>query len=247
MRTIIIGDVHGCLEEFHELLKLVSFSKGNDRLIQVGDLMDFGPDPVGCVRFARENDAFVLLGNHEETHIRWRRHMVTHKATGKKIPMRAFDQETAAQNAALTDEEIEWMAGLPLSCVIRPNLVAVHAGLEPKYTFADQSRAVLRVWYVNNEGKMVGYAPGSHDQPPDTLAWAEAWKGPESVVYGHAVHSLESPQIDHFTDGHCYGVDTGCAYGGKLTAMVLNDDLSEPEFAQVAGRVAYRERKGKRL
>jgi diadenosine tetraphosphatase ApaH/serine/threonine PP2A family protein phosphatase len=253
MRRIIIGDVHGCLEEWRELLKVLSFRKGEDFLLQVGDLLDRGPDPVGCVRYARELGAIVLMGNHEEKHLRWRRHedrraaVLREGRTPKKNPMKAFSETKAAQNAALSDDDIAWIASLPLSYDLGGGLHAVHAGCEPRYSIADQSRDVLtRLRYVGTEeghkrfDRMVGYAAGSLDQPENTIYWSERWQGPESIVYGHAVHSLTEPKIDAFPGGRCYGIDTGCCFGGRLTAMVLEDGR-EPEFVQVQAREAYSE------
>ena len=73
-RVICVGDIHGCLEEFDELLRTLQYNKEREQLILLGDLMDRGPDPVGCVRRARELDLACIMGNHEEKHLRWRRH-----------------------------------------------------------------------------------------------------------------------------------------------------------------------------
>jgi hypothetical protein len=220
-RTIIIGDVHGCIAEFSELLRKLAFVKGEDRLILVGDLMDRGPDPVACVKLARECGAEAVLSNHDEKHIRFRKHEAVSMTTGRKNPMR-FPAEKSAQNAALSDQDIEWFRGLPLMLEAVPGLVVVHAGLEPAFPANEQpSDVVIRVRYVNSDGKMVGFKDGSLDQPSNTVYWTEQWKGPESVIYGHAVHSMTEPRIDRFDGGACYGIDTGCAFGGSLCAMVL--------------------------
>jgi len=238
MRTIIIGDVHGCLDEFQALLDLVSFRRGADRLVSVGDLMDRGPDPVGCVRFAREVGADLVLGNHEEKHLRWRRHEARRAATGKKNPMKPFPLIRQEQNQALSEDDINWITAAPLSLDLGGGLIAVHAGLEPAFKFQDQSNAVIRVRYVDEAGEMVGYADGSLEQPSNTVYWSERWRGPESVVYGHAVHSLAGPRLDEFPGGACYGIDTGCVYGGHLTAMIWVPG-SQPEFAQVPAAREY--------
>jgi bis(5'-nucleosyl)-tetraphosphatase (symmetrical) len=251
MRKIVIGDVHGCIDEFRELLKLVEFRQHRDFVLQVGDLMDRGPDPVACVRYAREIGAVVLMGNHEEKHVRWRKHedrRAADLAAGvkqpKKNPMKPFNEERAAQNAALTDEEMDWMAHLPFTFDLGRDLIAVHAGFEPAYPVREQldNKTVTRVRFVDDCGEMVGYSEGSLDQPEGTVFWTEAWAKKwdriESVVYGHAIHSLEQPTITPTEHGACYGIDTGCVYGGKLTAMVINEK-GKIEFAQVKAQQVY--------
>lgn len=240
-RTIIVGDVHGCIEEFQSLLTLVSFERGKDRLIQVGDLMDRGPDPAGCVRFAREVGAEVIKGNHEDKHVRWRKHELTRGA--KKNPVQSMNELRCAQNMQLSDEEILWLSECPLTIQVNPSLIVVHAGMEPAYAANRQSDVVFRIRYVDDgtRGKLdkfVGFSDGSLTQPANTVFWSLRWRGPESVVYGHATHTLDAPRVDAFDGGSCYGIDTGCVYGGRLTAMVIVDGQA-PEFAQVQAREVY--------
>lgn len=241
-RTIVVGDVHGCLDEFRSLLDLLSFRQGHDRLVQVGDLMDKGPDPVGCVRFARSVGAEVIMGNHEDSHVRFRRHEATRTATGKPNPMLKFaeDVDKVTQNAALSDDEVVWMASLPLVLDLGGGLVAVHGGFEPAFSVENQSKAMLRVRYVNDQGRMATNGTSPLDQPSGSVRWAERWTGPQSVVYGHAAHSLVSPKVDAFPGGWCFAVDTGAVYGGRLTAMVWIPG-QDPEFVQVQSRQAHAE------
>jgi len=236
-RTIIIGDVHGCLEEFQALMTLVSYERGRDRAVQLGDLLDRGPDPIGCVRFAQEQHMEVLRGNHEDKHIRWRRHEQTRGA--KKNPVQGITGIRAEQSLALSDHDLQWLHGNPLMLDLGDNLVAVHAGLEPAYSVAQQSHAVSRVRYVDAGGQMVGFIHGSLDRPANTVFWSGRWKGPESVVYGHAIYSLTEPRIDRFDGGACYGIDTGCVYGGQLTAMIVTAGSSDVEFAHVPAKAVY--------
>lgn len=238
MRSIVIGDIHGCLAEFQELLDLVRYRQGEDRLILVGDLMDRGPDPVGCVRLARELGAEVVLGNHEESHIRWRKHEAARLTTGKKNPMKAYNPLRAQQSAALSEQDVQWFQELPTLMEIAPNLLVCHAGLEPAFSANQQTSAVIRVRYVDAAGEMVSFEEGSLDQPPNTAYWAARWPGPESVIYGHAVHSLQTPRVDRFDGGACYGIDTGCSFGGRLTCALVIDGQVQ-EFAQVQAREEY--------
>lgn len=240
-RTIVIGDVHGCLEEFQELARLVGYEPKVDRLVQLGDLMDRGPDPVGCVRFARESGIEVVRGNHEDKHLRWRKHEKTRGA--KKNPVQGIYGVRAEQNLALSDEDIQWLTSAPLMLELGNGLVAVHAGLEPAFPLSKQSSAVSRIRFVDTAGEMVGFTAGSIEQPPGTSFWSSRWAGPESVVYGHAIYSLTEPRIDRFDGGACYGIDTGCVYGGSLCAAIFTDGCKEPEFTMVRAKQVYYESK----
>ena len=237
-RTFVIGDIHGCLEEFRELVRLVGYRQGSDRLVLVGDLMDRGPDPVGCVRLAQELGAEGVLGNHEESHIRWRKHEDRRAATGKKNPMKPYPEIRAAQNAALSEQDVLWFKDLPTVMEIHPGLLVCHAGLEPAFPASRQTDAVIRVRYVDADGEMVGFEEGSLDQPANTHYWSTRWPGPESVIYGHAVHSFEDVRVDRFDGGACYGIDTGCCFGGRLTAAIVVEGQVQ-EFAQVQARERY--------
>jgi len=64
MRTIIIGDIHGCIEELQLLLRAFEFKKG-DQIVAAGDIIGRGPDSAECLDLLKKNDAVCLLGNHE--------------------------------------------------------------------------------------------------------------------------------------------------------------------------------------
>lgn len=237
MRTIFIADIHGCLEEFRELLELVTYKQGNDRLILLGDLVDRGPDPIGVVRLAQEIQAELIQGNHENKHIRYRKHEKANDS-GKKNPVVLFPK-IQAEHALLSDQDLEWMEKAPAMIRVSPNLIAVHAGLETAYSADNQRVEILnRIRYVNGEGRMVSLKHQEIDQPKESYLWATKWKGPESVIYGHAIHSLKLPRIDTFEGGLCVGLDTGCVFGGRLSAFIL-EETGEWSISQVQAKKRY--------
>jgi predicted phosphodiesterase len=63
-RTIAIGDVHGCADELEELLEALNLKPG-DRVIQLGDLVNRGPDSRRVIQLARTYKIEAILGNHE--------------------------------------------------------------------------------------------------------------------------------------------------------------------------------------
>jgi hypothetical protein len=227
VRTIVVGDVHGCLEELDELLRLVEFRPGFDRLVFVGDLIDRGPDSVGVVRRARELRARSVAGNHEEKHLRWAR---------AGAPSRA----RCAPGARLSPADLAWLGSLPPWLRLDGGWAVVHGGLAPARTLDGQRKdEVVRLRLVDDRGDMV-VAPGARP-PPGAAPWATRWRGPESVVYGHHVHDLDTPRVDEPAAGvRCVGLDTGCCYGGRLSALVLPAE----EIVSVAAREPYATRRG---
>ena len=70
MRTLVISDIHGCYEQFVELLQVVGYTPREDQLILIGDLVDRGPDSLEVVdmvmTLALEDGVIVLRGNHDQ-------------------------------------------------------------------------------------------------------------------------------------------------------------------------------------
>lgn len=240
MRTLAIGDVHGCLEELRELLRAVDYRASSDRLVFVGDLVDRGPDPVGVVRevraLAARGDVLVMMGNHEEKLVRWFKRVEEERTLGKKNMMTPPAPDRLAQWEAFAVEDVAWLANRPIRDTAAPGWLVVHGGFEALPVLKQKPAAMLRCRWVNPEtGKMVPLPEGSFAKP-DGVVWTELWTGPQNVVYGHAVHSLEAPRVDRpVNDVECWGIDTGCCFGGRLTAL----HLETREVFQVQARQKY--------
>lgn len=241
VRTIVVGDVHGCLEELDELLRVVELRAGFDRLVFVGDLLDRGPDPVGAVRRARELGALSVLGNHEDRHLRWaeceawnRLHPAERRAARPPSP------ERLAQHRRLSAGDLAWLGALPHVLRLDARWAVVHGGLSPRRRLDAQSRSdVIRLRLVDPDGRPV---PRQREDPPPAgvFRWATRWPGPESVIYGHHVQGMDDPRVDAPVPGvRCVGLDTGCCYGGKLTALILPSE----EVVSVKARATYARRR----
>jgi hypothetical protein len=240
VRTIVVGDVHGCLEELDELLRVVELRPGFDRLVFVGDLLDRGPDPVGALRRARELRAECVVGNHEEKHLRWARHEALCRADPThRNPLKPFSPERLAEHRRLAADDFAWLAALPHVLRLEGGWAVVHGGLSPRRRLEHQLRdEVIRLRLLDAEGFIAASPRG---ELPDGVAhWATRWRGPESIIYGHHVHDLELPRVDEPTAGvRCVGLDTGCVYGGRLSALLLPNE----EIASVPARQAYASRR----
>lgn len=210
-RTLIVGDIHGCLDELRALLEEARFGAG-DRLISVGDLVGKGPDGAGVVRFLREGGHEAVLGNHDDKLLRWRA-----GTTNKKLkPTHQRDAD------AMSDADWAWLEALPLYLEVpEHDTIVVHAGLIPGVPLEEQRREdLLHMRTLRPDGT------GSSRQG-DGEPWASQWRGPQRVVFGHdAIRGLQRWP-------HAVGLDTGCCYGGRLSGLLLpaNRVVSQRAFA----------------
>jgi bis(5'-nucleosyl)-tetraphosphatase (symmetrical) len=248
-RTIIIGDVHGCLAELQELLTKLKVRPLEDRLIFVGDIVDRGPDSLGCLRLVQGLGAECLLGNHEEKYVRWHRYETIRKATGKANPMSSMTDEKLALYEQLDDFDLEWMKALPPYIELPDHggcsWLVVHGGFEPaKELWEQDTRKMIRCRWVDKKGSylkinMQTTIVKGHrvlSKPEGGIRWTDMWDRKERVIYGHAVRDLEEPTCE----GHTIGIDTGCCFGGRLTAYVMEEQatpiMTIGDKVQIPGR-----------
>lgn len=136
-RTIVIGDLHGCRVTFERLLDAVNFDTVRDRLWLVGDLINRGPDSLGCLRMARQLEAHVVLGNHDLN--------LLAVSQGVTLP-RKGDTLDAILASPECDEWIDWLRHRPLlidEVIAGIATVMTHAGLPPQWTL-EQARSRAR-------------------------------------------------------------------------------------------------------
>ncbi len=218
-RTIIISDAHGCSEEFAELLKKVSFNKESDRFIFGGDAIDRGYDSLGCLNILKESNAECVLANHEEKLLRWWNHDLKHKANSSyENPIKPNPgYET------FTQSDIDYIKTFPLHIDLGfRQWIVVHAGLMPNVPFDKQTSNVkLRIRHLDFNHKFLPLQKALKTK--DKYFWADRWEGPENIIYGHMVSSLDKPYITHSekTGAMTYGIDTGCVFGGNLTCLII--------------------------
>lgn len=201
-RTVFVGDVHGCRPELERLLEQVQFSE-RDRLVFVGDLVARGPDSLGVLAIARALGAVVVRGNHEERVLR----ELGLGATFGGSPSRPH-QEIAAR---LGRADVDFLEATPLYRTFDDHgLTVVHAGIDPEEPLHLQRPETLL--FVRNARTPSG----------KKRLWGEVHEGPVSYVFGH--NAIEKLQLHPFATG----LDTGCVYGGALTALVLGENEALP-------------------
>jgi hypothetical protein len=215
MRTVIVGDVHGCLDELLALVGRCGDPRST-RYVLVGDLVAKGPDSSGVVAWARASKIDAVLGNHDAAVLRVRDPDVD-------PPPKAHHVAVAE---TMSDDELAWLDARPLWLAVdgtaRASHLVVHGGLVPGVALEEQQRKhLLNLRSITDDGEPSKKIEGS--------PWGSLWKGPPHVVFGHdAIRGLQQHPW-------ATGLDTGCVYGGKLTALVL----PEGELVSVPARRAY--------
>jgi hypothetical protein len=214
MRTLVIGDVHGCIEELLALLARCGRTR-EDQVVLVGDLVAKGPDSAGVVRWARESGVAAVLGNHDAHVLR-----ACHGESDVRPRHRAIAETLGADDIAWLEARPLWLR-LDDAGTERPHVV-VHGGLVPGVAIERQEREHL----LNLRSITVDGRPS---KKLDGTPWATLWPGPEHVVFGHdAVRGLQRHPF-------ATGLDSGCVYGRELTALVL----PAAEMVSVPARRAY--------
>ena len=200
-RTIILGDLHGCLDELRALLDHVGFAAG-DQLVSVGDTVVRGPHPAETLDLLMTLGARAVRGNHEDRLLRWR-------ASRKSAAPMTIGAMTKATAKRLRKRHWQWLRALPLWIDLPEHGVrVVHAGLVPGLPINRQlPRTLLYMRCIGEHGEPI--------ESRDRVPWGERYTGPPHVVFGH--NALPNPQIHRWATG----IDTGAVYGGRLTAMVL--------------------------
>lgn len=213
-RTIFIGDVHSCARELEALLEHVDYSR-EDSVCFVGDLLARGPDANGVLRIYREIHARAVLGNHEDRLLEAR----AARAGGAPGPRLSPSHEAVLRE--LSDDDWALLESWPLYLDLPAHGVrVVHAGVVPGVPIARQRRRDLL--------KMRALDPdGSATTKWRKRSWAEDYHEDPHVVFGH--NAMSGLQIY----ANATGLDSGCVYGGRLTAMVLAENQPPPP---VAGR-----------
>lgn len=214
----VIGDVHGCRAELVTLLGRLGYHVDPVTLVVtpppgrtavfLGDLVDRGPDTPGVVRLVRgmveAGSALCVAGNHEQKLVR--------ALSGRKVQLTHGLPETLAQldrePDGFADEVAVFLDSLLSHYVLDGGaLVVAHAGLPEAYHGRASGRVRSFALYGETTGETDEYGlPVRYD-------WASQYRGDAVVVYGHT----PVPSAEWVNRTIC--LDTGCVFGGELTAL----------------------------
>lgn len=201
-RVIIIGDIHGCYDEFMLLLQKCNYNSKKDTLILVGDLSMKGPKSLEVIRYVCQNNILSVRGNVDENSL------FQYEKLKKSGTNNWGDYEWMKE---LTNTELKYLYELPYSISLpKYNILVVHAGMLPNKLVKEQElNDLIRLRCIQDDGI------GTKDFLSKDKLWINYWKGPEKIVFGHdAMRRLQKTDF-------AIGLDTACVYGYQLTALVL--------------------------
>jgi protein phosphatase len=234
----VIGDIHGCRAELETLLAEMGYVVEHDdegravgarhperrRIIFVGDLVDRGPDTPGVLRLAMGmvagGDAFCVPGNHENKLLRAMRGRNVQITHGLAESLAQLDKESAE----FRNEVEEFLDGLISHYVLdEGKLVVAHAGITERYIGRASGRVRSFCLYGDTTGETDEFGL------PVRYPWANDYRGQAVVLYGHT----PVPTPEWVNNTLC--LDTGCVFGGRLTAL----RYPERELASVPAAEVY--------
>lgn len=237
----IIGDIHGCYDETVKLLQKLGYSiteaedngknfaievshPENRQVIFLGDLVDRGPNSPAVLKLVmsmvNSGVAYCVPGNHDLK--------LQKKLNGKNVTVNHGLAETLEQLEQESPEFIDQLREFLYSLIShyvfdRGNLVVSHAGL--KEEMQGRGSGVVRAFCLYGE------TTGEIDEfgLPIRYDWTSEYRGKAKVVYGHTPVS----HAEWFNK--TINIDTGCVFGGKLTAL----RYPEEELVSVAAKKVY--------
>jgi bis(5'-nucleosyl)-tetraphosphatase (symmetrical) len=236
----VVGDVQGCAREFDDLVEWIRFEPGRDELWCLGDLINRGPDSLAVMELWRDIAGRSLLGNHD---------IYALLAHAGKAPRKGDTLEAlfgAGEAKALLTRLREQPALVHLAGRdgVRPAWI-VHAGLHPRWDDLDEVARRLnaaphddtrlqrpemqfatRVRCCDADGERCHHTGPPDTCPPPYRPWDAFYRGTTLVVHGHWARR------GAYRGRRTMGLDSGCVYGGLLTAWCQEED----RVAQIPSR-----------
>ncbi|WP_110929107.1 bis(5'-nucleosyl)-tetraphosphatase PrpE [Bacillus massiliglaciei] len=221
MNIDIIGDIHGCYDEFRKLTEELDYRWDSGIPVHpdgrtlgfVGDLTDRGPQSLKVIEavyelVVKEKKGLYSPGNHCNKLYRFFQGNNVQLMHGLETTAAEYGQLTPREKKSIKHKFMELYETSPLYHMTDGGrLLIAHAGIKQEYIGQYGKKVKTFVLYGDITGaKHADGSPVRHD-------WAKHYHGSAWIVYGHTP-VLEARQVNQ-----TYNIDTGCVFGGKLTAL----------------------------
>lgn len=228
-RTIMISDIHGCIDEFNQMLQLIEYNSVSDQLILLGDYVDRGPNSKDVVdkviELVKRNNAIALRGNHDQRLV----DLINSDSTLVRSKFLEFGGIQTLQSYCdiyneITDEiltlaietikthfghHIDFLDKLPLYHEDKDHIY-VHAGLNPNY-IDWKKQPETDFMYIRDE-----FIQSSFDLN-------------QKIIFGHTRTIDIHGTSDIWFSEDKIGIDGGCAYRMQLNGLIFCDGLYTTE------------------
>ena len=219
MRTIIIGDIHGCSGALRLLLAKILPDEKADRLILLGDLFDRGPDSWGVFQMVEEladkfGDRFVLLrGNHDD-------YLLTPKLSiSMRLVWERVGRGTTVKSCKAHGEKMEdtavWIGEHVVPFYRGEGFQCVHAGLKVDPIEMNDYYTMIHDHGVAMENRYAGPLTIVGHIALEKVTWFPGLEQPIKQIPEGTWQELPQRGV--------ICIDTGCGKGGRLTGMVIED------------------------
>lgn len=236
MKIDIIGDVHGCYEELMELINKLGYTFDNEipqhrddrKLAFVGDLTDRGKNSIEVIELVyslvQNKMAYYTPGNHCNKLYRYflgNRVQISH---GLETTVEEYENLIPKKQGEIRHMFMKLYEDAPMYLILDDGkLVIAHAGIREDFIGQENKKVQTFVLYGDITGEK------HPDGRPVRRDWAKLYKGKATIVYGH------TPVLEVRSINNTYNIDTGCVFGGKLTAL----RYPEKETVQVASTMDF--------
>ena len=220
MKTIVISDIHGCYTELEALISSLKsngeYNANADKLVFLGDYIDRGENSRLVIKFIRDlqkdnNNVIALMGNHEDMMLHDYMEVYDRRFFDGKRKLnkgKNYNGFSATINSYIgfydqLQDDVAWIKNLPLYYEDE-HFIYVHAGVDVDKPMEEQDRYTL-LWVRN----------------PFILNRKEYYK---QVIFGHTPTIMMNGSYKPvYTYANNIGIDTGCVFGGALTALIIED------------------------
>ena len=230
MRTIIIGDIHGCSIALDRLLIHFEPKPGQDRLVFLGDLFDRGPDSFGVFKRVMElseifgEDFILILGNHEDYLLQpqlTRRQQMIWEQVGRQATVNSF---SAA--GSVMEDTIPWLKEHIRLFWKTDNFQCVHAGILVDPPEVNDLQTLVH----DHETVLMNRYSGPLTITGHIALEKAMWFAGD----GETEEELTEDDLHSLPENGVICIDTGCGKGGRLTAMIIENGryklMSAPEI-----------------